>query len=131
MPPKCYKCGEGTYGWDYGRSRSSHGDSFPMCKMCAQVYSKHWEYSKEEEYYKEDPVEKRNRAKEESGRKSRQKRRNDATVKSCSECGESQPHDPEDYICICCRDGEHALAGTYSNEPIITTDGPEYFESIA
>lgn len=97
MPPKCYKCGTGTYGHDYGYSRSSHGDKFPLCKSCEKVEYYH---PQKGEHYKEDAASVRVR--EEAAK--RYLRLQNVDIKICSECNQKKAHDPNDYMCITCRD---------------------------
>jgi hypothetical protein len=42
-------------------------------------------------------------------RQEKQARVDAGEMKVCSECDKERPHDPNDYICIACRDGEDAL----------------------
>lgn len=104
-----------------------------VCKYCHgtgtwaydEYECKHCRHMREEEYYwqKDDKKDYRRKeisrqeaamrqaaiARREAENRKKEARVKEGIVKVCSECEREMPHDPNDYICIVCRDGADAM----------------------
>jgi hypothetical protein len=110
-PAICSSCGE-TYVSHWGDLDGN------MCHSCqkdrrqdfGKYHDNYYHFKKKSQY---PPVWKEASAEAATKERRKSARIDAAVMKPCSECEQDRPHDPDDYICIICRDGREALPKGY------------------